>query len=63
MLKGIKICGISDLETLSYILKHPYPPKFIGFICNYIKSKRFVGYEKLKKLLNAKKNTTNFVAV
>ena len=63
MLKGIKICGISDLETLSYILKHPYPPKFIGFICNYIKSKRFVEYEKLKKLLNAKKNTTNFVAV
>ena len=32
MLKGIKICGISDLETLSYIIDHRYPPNFIGFI-------------------------------
>ena len=42
MVKGIKICGISDLETLSYILNHKYPPKFIGFITNYKKSKRYV---------------------
>ena len=34
MLKGIKICGISDLETLSYIIDHRYPPNFIGFISN-----------------------------
>ena len=63
MIKGLKICGISDLETLKYILKHQYPPKFIGFICNYKKSKRYVKYEKLKKLVKIKKNGTNFVSV
>ena len=51
MLKGLKICGISDSKTLNYILNHPYPPKFIGFISNYEKSKRFVDFEKLKKLI------------
>ena len=63
MIKGIKICGISDLETLNYILKHKYPPKFIGFISNYKKSRRFVEYEKLKELTNIKKKNTNFVSV
>ena len=63
MIKGLKICGISDLQTLEYILKHQYPPKFIGFICNYEKSKRYVEYEKLKKLVNIKKNGVNFVSV
>ena len=63
MAKGIKICGISDLETLSYILKHQFPPKFIGFITNYKKSKRYVEYENLKKLVSIKKNKTNFVSV
>ena len=55
MIKGLKICGISDLETLDYILNHQYPPKFIGFISNYRKSKRFVEYEKLKILTNVEK--------
>ena len=63
MIKGLKICGISDLETLEYILKHQYPPKYIGFICNYKKSKRYVEYEKLKKLVNIKKNGVSFVSV
>ncbi len=63
MFKGLKICGISDLETLNYILNHPYPPKFVGFICNYKKSKRFVEYEILKILTNVKKKNTNFVSV
>ena len=63
MAKGIKICGISDLETLSYILKHQFPPKFIGFITNYKKSKRYVEYENLKKLVSIKKNKTSFVSV
>ena len=63
MIKGLKICGISDLETLEFILKHQYPPKFIGFICNYKKSKRYVEYEKLKKLVNIKKNGVSFVSV
>ena len=63
MIKGLKICGISDLETLSYILNHQYPPKFIGFICNYKKSKRFVEYKKLKILTNVEKKNTNFVCV
>tara|TARA_B100001175_G_C19377222_1_gene574744 strand:+ start:103 stop:720 length:618 start_codon:yes stop_codon:yes gene_type:complete len=63
MIKGIKICGVSDLKTLSYILNHQSPPKFIGFITNYEKSKRYVEYEKLKKLVSIKKNKTSFVSV
>ena len=63
MVKGIKICGVSDLETLNYILNHKFPPRFVGFISNYKKSRRYVEYEKLKKLLNIKKKETNFVAV
>ncbi len=63
MIKGIKICGVSDLETLKFIINHPYPPNFIGFITNYEKSRRFVDYEKLKKLLKIKKKNINFVSV
>ena len=63
MVKGIKICGISDLETLKYILNHQYPPKFVGFICNFKKSRRYVEYSKLKNLVKIKKNGTNFVSV
>ena len=32
MIKGCKICGIKDSDTLNYIINHPYPPKFIGFV-------------------------------
>ncbi|OCW82359.1 N-(5'-phosphoribosyl)anthranilate isomerase [Pelagibacteraceae bacterium GOM-A3] len=63
MVKGIKICGISDLETLNYILNHEFPPKFIGFIANYKKSRRYVEYEKLKKLVSVKKDNISFVSV
>ena len=63
MVKGIKICGVSDLETLSYILNHRFPPKFVGFITNYKKSKRYVKYEILKNLVSIKKGNTNFVSV
>ena len=63
MVKGIKICGISDLETLNYILNHEFPPKFIGFITNYKKSRRYVEYEKLKKLVSVKKDNISFVSV
>ena len=63
MIKKLKICGVSDPKTLNYILNHPNPPKFIGFITNYEKSKRFVNYEKLKKLLDVKKKNINFVSV
>ncbi|MDC3053854.1 phosphoribosylanthranilate isomerase [Candidatus Pelagibacter sp.] len=63
MVKGIKICGVSDLETLNYILNHKFPPKFVGFISNYKKSRRYVEYDKLKKLVNIKKKETSFVAV
>ena len=63
MIKGIKICGVSDLETLNYIVNHQFPPRFVGFISNYKKSRRYVEYEKLKKLVNIKKKQTNFVAV
>ena len=63
MIKGLKICGVSDTKTLNYILNHPYPPKFIGFITNYKKSKRYVEYENLKNLVNINKNQSNFVSV
>ena len=63
MIKGIKICGISDLETLNYIIEHAHPPQFIGFITNYKKSKRYVDFEKLKELVNIYRNGINFVAV
>jgi phosphoribosylanthranilate isomerase len=63
MIKGLKICGVSDPETLNFILNHPYPPKFIGFITNYEKSRRFIEYEKLKKLINVEKKHVNFTSV
>ena len=58
-----KICGISDKEVLSFIINHPYPPQFIGFICNYKKSSRYVEVDKLKQLLLIDKKKSNFVAV
>ena len=63
MIRGSKICGISDLDTLNFIINHPYPPQFIGFICNYKKSKRYVDLEKLKSLLKLHKKESKFVAV
>ena len=63
MIKGCKICGVSDLNTLNYIINHPYPPQFIGFICNYRKSYRYVEIDKLKELVNVNKNKSKFVAV
>ena len=64
MIKGTKICGVSDFKTLNYILNHPYPPKFIGFICNFKKSKRYVPFKNLKSLINIdKKNSIYFVSV
>ena len=58
-----KICGIKDSKTLNYIINHNHPPRFIGFITNYKKSKRYVEFEKLKELLNIEKNGINFVSV
>ena len=63
MIKGLKICGVSDLETLKFIVEHPHPPQFIGFITNYKKSKRYVEFNKLKELLNISKKGINFVSV
>ena len=63
MIKGLKICGVSDPITLNFILKHPNPPKFVGFITNYENSKRFVEYEKLKELIKVDKKNINFTSV
>ena len=63
MITSCKICGVSDINTLNYIIEHPHPPRFIGFICNYKKSPRYVEIEKLKKLLKINKKNVNFVAV
>ena len=63
MIKGLKICGISDPETLNYILNHNQRPTMIGFITNYEKSRRFVEYEKLKSLVDVDKKNVSFVSV
>ncbi len=63
MIKDCKICGITDSHVLNFLISHPYSPKFIGFICNYPKSSRYVQIKDLKKLLNVKKNKSKFVAV
>ncbi len=63
MIKGSKICGVSDIDTLDFIVNHPYPPQFIGFICNYKKSSRYIGIEMLNKLLSLDKKKSDFVAV
>jgi len=58
-----KICGVKNPKTLSYIINHKYPPKFIGFIANYPKSKRFLEFEDLKRLVDTNKKNINFVCV
>ena len=58
-----KICGVSDVKILNFIINHKFPPKFIGFIVNYPKSKRFVEINKLKDLININKKKCKFVAV
>jgi len=58
-----KICGISDSHTLKYIINHPYPPDYIGFIVNYKKSKRFLELNNLEKLLKINKKKSKYVAV
>ena len=63
MIRGCKICGVSDKEILNFIINHSYPPQFIGFICNYKKSPRYVELEKLKKLVNTNKRNCKFVSV
>ena len=63
MIKGSKICGISDINTLDFIINHPYSPQYIGFICNYKKSSRYVEVKKLNELLTLDKKKSNFVAV
>ena len=63
MIKGCKICGISDPNTLNFLINHPHPPSFVGFICNYPKSSRYVEYENLKKLLKINPKKSYYVAV
>tara|TARA_B100001057_G_scaffold61467_1_gene54858 strand:+ start:7161 stop:7790 length:630 start_codon:yes stop_codon:yes gene_type:complete len=63
MILESKICGVSDSETLSYIINHVHPPKFIGFIVNYPKSKRYVDLKKIKELLRISKKKSFYVAV
>ena len=53
-----KLCGFSDLNSLTYTINHPYSPSIIGFIVNFPKSKRYIENEKLKKLLDVDKKKT-----
>jgi phosphoribosylanthranilate isomerase len=59
----VKICGISDAITLKFLTEHPNSPKFIGFIVNYPKSRRYVEMDKLKDLLKVDKKNSSYVAV
>mgnify|MGYP001273739928 FL=1 len=63
MIKGVKICGISDPKTLTYIVDHPHPPQFVGFIVNWKASSRYVELDRLKELLNIDKKKSKYVAV
>jgi len=63
MIQPCKICGVSDSKTLEFLTSHPTPPKMIGFICNWPKSKRFVEYDKLRELLKVDKKRSEYVAV
>ena len=63
MILKSKICGVSDSNTLNYIVDHNHPPQFIGFITNYPKSKRFVDKKKLEELLKINKKKSLYVAV
>ena len=63
MIKGIKICGISDEITLNYLINHEFAPQYIGFITNYKKSKRYVEFNRLKELTNMNNGKINFVSV
>ena len=63
MIQPCKICGISDSKTLEFLTSHPTPPKMIGFICNWPKSKRFVEHDRLKELLKVDKRKSEYVAV
>ena len=58
-----KICGISDSKTLEHLTNHPHSPQYIGFIVNYLKSKRFIEQAKLKELLKVEKKNSEYVAV
>ena len=63
MILKSKICGVSDFNTLEYIVNHNYPPQFIGFIVNYPKSKRYVNIKKLKEIFEIDKKKSLYVAV
>ena len=63
MIKGCKICGISDSKTLIHIVNHSHPPNFIGFIVNWKASSRYVELDRLKELLNINKKKSKYVAV
>ena len=63
MIQNCKICGVKDSQTLKYITNHKYPPKMIGFICNWPKSKRYVSNDQLRELLKVDKKESSYVAV
>jgi len=63
MIKGCKICGISDPNTLNFLINHPHPPQFVGFIVNWKASSRYVELDRLKELLNIDKKKSKYVAV
>jgi len=63
MIKSCKICGISDLNTLNFLINHSCPPRMIGFICNFKKSPRYVEINKLRELLKVDRKKCEFVAV
>ena len=62
-MKGCKVCGIYEKVHVEFIINHPYPANYIGFIVNFKASPRYVELEKLKELLSVDKKNCKFVAV
>ena len=51
MIKGIKICGVSNLDTLKFIIEHPFPPHFVGFITSLLPYKSLNSFNNFRHLL------------
>ena len=57
----LKICGLSNPNEVKTCVNNNV--NFCGFILNYVKSHRYITYEKAKELSSIKKNKAQYVGV
>ena len=57
----LKICGLSNPDEVKTCVNNNV--NFCGFILNYVKSHRYITYEKAKELSSIKKNKAQYVGV